>query len=187
MARETDIHCSFSISIALILGSDKAETDAPKEAEKSRDMGGSKRPPSRTSREVVEAAGSRKRAHRRKTSRDFEGAPGFRSVAYNALCSIAMLQSELYAAEGILHAFWVTHVVDLDIVNDVAYLWYYDDLQAFRTNLLRDLPSFLILLFALRRFILQNWGVMKEFQEVEIAAGLQAHSDENIPLYCFST
>ncbi|KAF8881762.1 hypothetical protein BD779DRAFT_1473240 [Infundibulicybe gibba] len=82
----------------------------------------------------------------------------------------AMLQSAVYAAERMSYGFWVTHVINLVIVDDVAYVWYYDNensVQSFGINFIKDLPYFLVLLFAFQRFDSQNWGEMKEFEQVK--------------------
>ncbi|KAF8881740.1 hypothetical protein BD779DRAFT_1788133 [Infundibulicybe gibba] len=85
----------------------------------------------------------------------------------------AMLRSASNAAEKMSRAFWVTHIINLVIVDDVVHVWYYDNedsVQSFGINFIDDLPYFLVLLLAFQRFSLQNWGVMKELQEVKIPA-----------------
>ncbi|KAF8875561.1 hypothetical protein BD779DRAFT_209435 [Infundibulicybe gibba] len=84
----------------------------------------------------------------------------------------AMLQCAAYAAERMSYGFWVTHVINLVIVDDVAYVWYYDNensVQSFGINFIKDLPYFLVLLLAFQRFDSQNWGEMKEFKQVKTA------------------
>ncbi|KAF8877420.1 hypothetical protein BD779DRAFT_1677315 [Infundibulicybe gibba] len=69
------------------------------------------------------------------------------------------IRSASHAAERMSRAFWVTHVINLVIIDDVAYVWYYDDrntVQSFGINFLHDLPYFLVLLLAFQRFSLRT-------------------------------
>ncbi|KAF8877383.1 hypothetical protein BD779DRAFT_1475263 [Infundibulicybe gibba] len=81
-----------------------------------------------------------------------------------------MLQSASDATERMSYGFWVTHVINLVIINNVAYVWYYDNensVQSCGIDFIDDLPYFLVLLLAFQRFDEQNWGVMEEFKTVE--------------------
>ncbi|KAF8871145.1 hypothetical protein BD779DRAFT_1478399 [Infundibulicybe gibba] len=125
-----------------------------------------------------------------KRKRDVESRIGSLKRLRESTGVSAMLQSASYAAERMSRAFWVTHSINLVIINDVAYVWYYDDqhsVQSFGINFLCDLPYFLVLLFAFQRFSFQNWGVVGEFQKDKTAVGPQVPSDGHISPRCFST
>ncbi|KAF8869854.1 hypothetical protein BD779DRAFT_1681635 [Infundibulicybe gibba] len=125
-----------------------------------------------------------------KRKRDVESRIGSLKRLRESTGVLAMLQSASYAAERMSRAFWVTHSINLVIINDVAYVWYYDDqhsVQSFGINFLCDLPYFLVLLFAFQRFSFQNWGVVGEFQKDKTAVGPQVPSDGHISPRCFST
>ncbi|KAF8877422.1 hypothetical protein BD779DRAFT_1557532 [Infundibulicybe gibba] len=69
---------------------------------------------------------------------------------------ILMVQSASYAVERMSSAFWVTHVINLVIINNVAYIWYYDT---------------------------RNWGVMEGFKKFKTKEGRVPSSNEEISLH----
>jgi hypothetical protein len=60
---------------------------------------------------------------------------------------------------------------------DVMWIWYYDRqgiIQCSGINFIQDLPRFMVLLYALQRFELHNWGRNKDFLPVQVG-GKQCH------------
>ena len=54
------------------------------------------------------------------------------------------------------------------IVDDVAYVWWYDTegaIQSYGINFIEDLPHFLVLLLCFDRFSVKDWGIVSEFTE----------------------
>jgi Fungal protein kinase len=97
----------------------------------------------------------------------------------------AVLQSALYAAERMSHAIWISHAINLVVigepfptviafgtfslnpVDDVVYVWYYDNegaIQSHGINFVQDLPYFLVLLLCFERFTPRDWGIVSEFK-----------------------
>lgn len=90
-----------------------------------------------------------------------------------------MVQSGVYAAETLCGSFGCMHCINLFtvgtlgqllfmladvhfVIDDVIWIWYYDRqgcIQSEGINFLDDLPSFLVLLFALQRLKLEQWGL----------------------------
>jgi len=88
----------------------------------------------------------------------------------------AALQSGLYAAERLSRAIWTSHMITLVIINDVAYVWWYDKqgaIQSHGINFIQDLPyrDFLVLLLCFERFTPENWGVIPAFDLSGLDAG----------------
>ena len=99
----------------------------------------------------------------------------------------AIRQSAVRAAGRMSHTFWITHAINLIIigelscrgfvsitsasfVDDVAYVWWYDNegvIQSYGINFIEDLPHFLVLLLCFDRFSAKDWGIVSEFTERE--------------------
>jgi hypothetical protein len=62
-------------------------------------------------------------------------------------------------------------------LDDVMWIWYYDRqgiIQCSGINFIQDLPRFMVLLYALQRFDLHDWGRNKDFLPVQVE-GKQCH------------
>ncbi|KAG1779616.1 hypothetical protein EV702DRAFT_1194993 [Suillus placidus] len=80
------------------------------------------------------------------------------------------VQTGLYAAEMFAANLAVNHVLNLIVVDDVIWIWYYDRqgiIQSSGINFIQDLPRFMVLLYALQRFDLHDWGRNKRFLPVQ--------------------
>jgi len=97
------------------------------------------------------------------------------------------VQTGLYAAEMFAANLAVNHVINLIVVgmssrlstsgasyhaflDDVVWVWYYDrqgTIQSSGINFIQDLPRFMVLLYALQRFTLGDWGRNTAFDEDE--------------------
>ena len=56
------------------------------------------------------------------------------------------------------------HVIPVD---DVAYVWWYDNegaIQSYGINFVQDLPHFLVLLLCFERFTPRDWGIISAFK-----------------------
>ncbi|KAG1826526.1 hypothetical protein EV424DRAFT_1509695 [Suillus variegatus] len=65
----------------------------------------------------------------------------------------------------------VNYLLNIIVVDDVAWIWYYDRqgiIQCSGINFIQDLPRFLVLLYALQRFDLHDWGRNKDLLPVEV-------------------
>ena len=92
----------------------------------------------------------------------------------------------MYAAEMLSGSFGALHAINLFIVgmfmrllcdemldvdfiaDDVVWVWYYDRqgcIQSEGINFLKDLPSFLVLLYALQRLKLDQWGLNADLDD----------------------
>ncbi|KAG1826388.1 hypothetical protein DFJ58DRAFT_751139 [Suillus subalutaceus] len=70
------------------------------------------------------------------------------------------VQTGLYAAEMFAANLAVNYLLNLIIVDDVMWIWYYDrqgTIQSSGINFIQDLPRFMVLLYALQRFKLEDW------------------------------
>ncbi|KAG1729432.1 hypothetical protein EDB19DRAFT_1743436 [Suillus lakei] len=79
------------------------------------------------------------------------------------------VQTGLYAAEMFAANIAVTHLLNLIIVDTIVWIWYYDRqgiIQSSGIDFMKDLPRFMVLLYALQRFNLDDWGRNTEFDEV---------------------
>ncbi|KAG1726848.1 hypothetical protein EDB19DRAFT_1751609 [Suillus lakei] len=79
------------------------------------------------------------------------------------------VQTGLYAAEMFAANIAVTHLLNLIIVDTIVWIWYYDRqgiIQSSGIDFMKDLPRFMVLLYALQRFNLGDWGRNTEFDEV---------------------
>ncbi|KAG2149131.1 uncharacterized protein EDB93DRAFT_1337101 [Suillus bovinus] len=87
------------------------------------------------------------------------------------------IQTGLYAAEMFAANLAVNHLLNIIVVDDVMWIWYYDrqgTIQCPGINFIQDLPRFMVLLYALQRFDLHDWGRNKDFLSVQVE-GKQCH------------
>ncbi|KAG1888135.1 hypothetical protein F4604DRAFT_1080581 [Suillus subluteus] len=96
------------------------------------------------------------------------------------------VQTGMYAAEMFAANLAVNYLINLIVVDDVICIWYYDrqgNIQSSGINFIQDLPRFMVLLYALQRFELHDWGRNKDFLPIEVE-GKQCHEfkikDENL-------
>ncbi|KAG1796282.1 uncharacterized protein HD556DRAFT_292111 [Suillus plorans] len=90
------------------------------------------------------------------------------------------VQTGLYAAEMFAANLAVHHLINFIIIDDVIWTWYYDrqgTIQSSGINFIQDLPRFMVLLYALQRFKVHDWGRNKDFLPVEVE-GKQCHEFE---------
>ncbi|KAG2107426.1 uncharacterized protein F5147DRAFT_653300 [Suillus discolor] len=81
------------------------------------------------------------------------------------------VQTGLYAAEMFAANLAVNYLLSIIVVDDVAWIWYYDRqgiIQCSGINFIQDLPRFMVLLYALQRFELHDWGRNKDLLPVEV-------------------
>ncbi|KAG2114188.1 uncharacterized protein F5147DRAFT_607426 [Suillus discolor] len=81
------------------------------------------------------------------------------------------VQTGLYAAEMFAANLAVSYLINLIVVDDVVWVWYYDrqgTIQSSGINFIQDLPRFMVLLYALQRFELHDWGRNKDFLPVQV-------------------
>ncbi|KAG2073282.1 hypothetical protein BDR04DRAFT_1095178 [Suillus decipiens] len=81
------------------------------------------------------------------------------------------IQMGTYAAEMFAANIAVNHLINLIVIDDVMWIWYYDRqgiIQSSGINFIQDLPRFMVLLFALQRFELEDWGRNKNFRPVQV-------------------
>ncbi|KAG0706458.1 hypothetical protein DFH29DRAFT_1022318 [Suillus ampliporus] len=86
----------------------------------------------------------------------------------------ATVQTGLYAAEMFAANVAVNYLINLIVVDDVVWIWYYDrqgTIQCSGINFIQDLPRFMVLLYALQRFDLGGWGRNMDFKEVKEEGG----------------
>ncbi|KAF8484070.1 hypothetical protein DFH94DRAFT_338639 [Russula ochroleuca] len=77
-----------------------------------------------------------------------------------------MVQSALYAAERMSHGIWISHAINLVVVDHEAFVWWYDNkgaIQSYGIDFINDLPHFLVLLLCFERFTPEDWGVVSRF------------------------
>ncbi|KAG1730088.1 hypothetical protein EDB19DRAFT_2012287 [Suillus lakei] len=87
------------------------------------------------------------------------------------------VQTGLYAAEMFAANLAVNYLINLIVTDDVMWIWYYDrqgTIQSSGINFVQDLPRFMVLLYALQRFRLEDWGRNKDFLPVQVE-GKQCH------------
>ncbi|KAG2361198.1 hypothetical protein BDR07DRAFT_1410360 [Suillus spraguei] len=87
------------------------------------------------------------------------------------------VQTGLYAAEMFASNLAVNYLLNFVIIDDVMWIWYYDRqgiIQCSGINFIQDLPRFMVLLYALQRFDLYDWGRNKDFLTVQVE-GKQCH------------
>ncbi|KAG1819909.1 hypothetical protein EV424DRAFT_917300 [Suillus variegatus] len=81
------------------------------------------------------------------------------------------VQTGLYAAEMFAANIAVNYLLNIIVVDDVAWIWYYDRqgiIQCSGINFIQGLPRFMVLLYALKRFELHDWGRNKDFLPVAV-------------------
>ncbi|KAG1826529.1 hypothetical protein EV424DRAFT_1599826 [Suillus variegatus] len=81
------------------------------------------------------------------------------------------VQTGLYAAEMFAANLAVNYLLNIIVIDDVVWIWYYDRqgiIQCSGINFIQDLPRFLVLLYALQRFELHDWGRNKDILPVEV-------------------
>ncbi|KAG2049304.1 hypothetical protein BDR06DRAFT_1023958 [Suillus hirtellus] len=94
------------------------------------------------------------------------------------------VQTGLYAAEMFAANLAVNHLLNIIVVDDVTWIWYYDRqgiIQCSGINFIQDLPRLMVLLYALQRFGPHDWGRNKDFLPVEVEERL-CH-DERVTHY----
>ncbi|KAG2087331.1 hypothetical protein BD769DRAFT_1617619 [Suillus cothurnatus] len=87
------------------------------------------------------------------------------------------VQTGLYAAEMFASNLAVNHLLNIIVIDDVLWIWYYDRqgiIQCSGINFIQDLPRFMVLLFALQRFDFHDWGRNKDVIPVQVE-GKQCH------------
>ncbi|KAG2360647.1 hypothetical protein BDR07DRAFT_1610637 [Suillus spraguei] len=87
------------------------------------------------------------------------------------------VQTGLYGAEMFASNLGVNHLLNIIVVDDVMWIWYYDRqgiIQCSGINFIQDLPRFMVLLYALQRFRLEDWGRSKVILPIEVE-GKQCH------------
>ncbi|KAG1893873.1 uncharacterized protein F5891DRAFT_1256963 [Suillus fuscotomentosus] len=85
------------------------------------------------------------------------------------------VQTGLYAAEMFAANLGVNYLLNIIVVDDVMWIWYYDRqgiIQCSGINFIQDLPRFMVLLYALQRFDLHDWGRNKDFLPIEVEGKL---------------
>ncbi|KAG1826528.1 hypothetical protein EV424DRAFT_1599821 [Suillus variegatus] len=85
------------------------------------------------------------------------------------------VQTGLYAAEMFAANLGVNYLLNIIVVDDVMWIWYYDRqgiVQCSGINFIQDLPRFMVLLYALQRFDLHDWGRNKDFLPIEVEGKL---------------
>lgn len=122
--------------------------------------------PSRSNRDdvVKNTNGSSKRK-----AEDDEESAAKRTKTTDADRPDVTVQTGFYAAEMFAANIAVTHLLNLIIVDNIVWVWYYDRqgiIQSSGINFMKDLPRFMVLLYALQRFNLSDWGRNTEFDEV---------------------
>ncbi|KAG2124268.1 hypothetical protein BD769DRAFT_884244 [Suillus cothurnatus] len=81
------------------------------------------------------------------------------------------VQTGMYAGEMFAANLAVSYLINLIIVDDVMWIWYYDRqgiIQSSGINFIQDLTRFMVLLYALQRFKLEDWGRNKVFLPVQV-------------------
>ncbi|KIN99501.1 hypothetical protein M404DRAFT_810069 [Pisolithus tinctorius Marx 270] len=77
------------------------------------------------------------------------------------------IQTALYAAEMQYANIAVKHALNCIVIGDNIWIWYYDRqglISVAGFNFVQDLPRFLVLLYALQRFNLEDWGRNTDFK-----------------------
>ncbi|KAG2356842.1 hypothetical protein BDR07DRAFT_1422043 [Suillus spraguei] len=119
------------------------------------------------------------------TAQSSNGGSSSKRKAGNLLASITpdsdepdvTVQTGMYAAEMFAANVAVNHLINLIVVDDIMWIWYYDRqgiIQSSGINFIQDLPRFMVLLFALQRFELEDWGRNKDFLPIQVE-GKQCH------------
>ncbi|KAI5994252.1 hypothetical protein F5J12DRAFT_416803 [Pisolithus orientalis] len=107
-------------------------------------------------------AGSRKRT----LGSDSESRASKRSRADEPRAHVT-IQTALYVAEMQSANIGMKHGLNYIVIGDDIWIWYYDHqglISVGGFNFVQDLPRFLVLLYALQRFNLEDWGRNTAFQ-----------------------
>ncbi|KAI0657861.1 hypothetical protein C8Q70DRAFT_245141 [Cubamyces menziesii] len=83
------------------------------------------------------------------------------------------IQCAIYGAEMLSRAPVVPCAMGMLVQDDVVHVWIYDregGIQSMGLNFLTDLPRFLVLLFAMQRLRLKDWGFIEKYDLGAIAA-----------------
>ncbi|KAF8808813.1 hypothetical protein BYT27DRAFT_7241462 [Phlegmacium glaucopus] len=73
------------------------------------------------------------------------------------------VQLATYALEMMSYSLGVHHAINLLIIDDMLWVWYYDRqgiVQSDGISIVADFPRFLLLLLVFQRFTLEDWGVI---------------------------
>ncbi|KAH7903117.1 hypothetical protein BJ138DRAFT_1120710 [Hygrophoropsis aurantiaca] len=80
-----------------------------------------------------------------------------------------IVQTGLYAAEMLAANFAANYVINLIVIDNYVWVWYYDrqsSIQSAGINFIRDLPRFLMLLCTLQQFTPGDWGRNQDFKPI---------------------
>ncbi|KAG1744146.1 uncharacterized protein EDB91DRAFT_1221026 [Suillus paluster] len=80
------------------------------------------------------------------------------------------VQTGLYAAEMFAANVGVKHVLNLIVIDNIVWVWYYDrqgTIQCSGIDFIADLPRFMVLLYALQRFKAKDWGRNEHFKKAQ--------------------
>ncbi|KAG1751618.1 uncharacterized protein EDB91DRAFT_1216918 [Suillus paluster] len=80
------------------------------------------------------------------------------------------VQTGLYAAEMFAANVAVKHVLNLIVIDNIVWVWYYDrqgTIQCSGIDFVADLPRFMVLLYALQRFKAKDWGRNEHFKKAQ--------------------
>ncbi|KAG1893854.1 uncharacterized protein F5891DRAFT_743323 [Suillus fuscotomentosus] len=78
------------------------------------------------------------------------------------------IQTGLYAAEIFAPNLGVNYFLNIIVVDDVIWIWYYDRQGIVQCSGIQDLPQFMVLLYALQRFKVHDWGQNKDLIPVPV-------------------
>ncbi|KAG1855233.1 hypothetical protein F4604DRAFT_2042436 [Suillus subluteus] len=81
------------------------------------------------------------------------------------------VQMGLYAAEMFASNLGVNYLLNIIVIDDIMWIWYYDRqgiVQCSGINFIQDLSRFMVLLYDLQRFDLHDWGRNKDFLPVQV-------------------
>ncbi|KAI6000199.1 hypothetical protein F5J12DRAFT_914380 [Pisolithus orientalis] len=121
-------------------------------------------------------AGSRKR----KSGADSESRASKRSRPEEPRAHVT-IQTALYAAEMQSANIAMKYGLNYIVIGDDIWIWYYDHqglISVGGFNFVQDLPRFLVLLYALQRFNLEDWGRNTEFQPNLEGDRIESHTIE---------
>ncbi|KAF9245423.1 hypothetical protein BU15DRAFT_71175 [Melanogaster broomeanus] len=90
------------------------------------------------------------------------------------------VQTVLYAVEMLSANIAVKHAINRIVRGDGTQLWYHDHrpISAGGSNSIQDLPCFLVLLYALQRFELEDWGRNTAFKPRLMGDNVKFHTVE---------
>ncbi|KAG0699553.1 hypothetical protein DFH29DRAFT_1014269 [Suillus ampliporus] len=128
--------------------------------------------PLRRSARVAESSqkASSKSSSKRKATESVESSRKRPKVGDTDTKLDVTVQTGLYAAEMFAASVAVNYLLNLIVIDNVIWVWYYDrqgTIQCSGINFIDDLPRFMVLLYAFQRFDLEDWGRNKLFKEVK--------------------